>query len=189
MAQEPKKPQPLSSAAEGDTRGSRRKGQAAQRTVDEGQIELLRRQYRSLTGKAAHASVPRFVLARAVAYERQVREHGGLSPRVLSALAAVAKEELGPPGRNITSSEAGSLVAPPGIRPGTILVREHQNVVHRVTALETGFSWNGRTFTSLSAAARAITGVRWNGRRFFGLQEKRLARPPKSSKEQDKVAP
>jgi DUF2924 family protein len=186
MAQEPKKPQPLSSAAEGDTRGSRRKGQAAQRTVDEGQIELLRRQYRSLTGKATHASVPRFVLARAVAYERQVREHGGLSPRVLSALAAVAKEDLGPPGRNITSSEAGSLV---GIRPGTILVREHQNVLHRVIALETGFSWNGTTFTSLSAAARAITGVRWNGRRFFGLQEKRLVRLAKSSKEQDKVAP
>src|SRR6476659_8905709 len=172
MAQEPKKPQPLSSAAEGDTRGSRRKGQAAQRTLDEGQIELLRRQYRSLTGKAAHASVPRFVLARAVAYERQVREHGGLSRRVLSALSAVAKEELGSPGRNITSSEAGSLVAPPGLRPGTILVREHQNVVHRVIAIEKGFSWNGRTFASLSAAARAITGVRWNGRRFFGLQEK-----------------
>jgi hypothetical protein len=32
-------------------------------------------------------------------------------------------------------------------------------------------------------------GVRWNGRRFFGLQEKRLVRLPKSSKEQDKVAP
>ena len=189
MAQEPKKPQPLSSAAEGDTRGSRRKGQAAQRTVDEGQIELLRRQYRSLTGKAAHASVPRFVLARAVAYERQVREHGGLSPRVFSALAAAARQELGPPGRNITSSEAGSLVAPPGIRPGTILVREHQNVVHRVTALETGFSWNGRTFTSLSAAARAITGVRWNGRRFFGLQEKATRAAANSSEEQDNIAP
>jgi hypothetical protein len=68
-------------------------------------------------------------------------------------------------------------------------VREHQNVLHRVTALETGFSWNGRTFASLSAAARAITGVRWNGRRFFGVQEKPLVRLPKSSKEQDKVAP
>ena len=109
----------------------------------------------------------------------------GFSPRWL----LLRRQELGPPGRNITSSEAGSLVASPGIRPGTILVREHQNVVHRVTALETGFSWNGRTFASLSAAARAITGVRWNGRRFFGLQEKRLVRLPKSSKEQDKVAP
>jgi len=45
-------------------------------------------------------------------------------------------------------------------------------VLHRVIAIETGFSWNRRTFASLSAAARAITGVRWNGRRFFGLQEK-----------------
>jgi hypothetical protein len=187
VAQERKKLQPLASAAESETRVSRRKGEAVQRTLDEGQIDLLRRQYRSLTGKAAHASVPRFVLARAVAYERQVREHGGLSRRVLSALAAVAKQELGPPGRN-TSAE-GSLVAPPGIRPGTILLREHQNVVHRVIAIETGFSWNGRTFASLSAAARAITGVRWNGRRFFGLQEKQLVRQPKSSKEQDKVAP
>jgi hypothetical protein len=186
VAQERKKLQPLASAAESETRVSRRKGEAVQRTLDEGQIDLLRRQYRSLTGKAADPSVPRFVLARAVAYERQVREHGGLSPRVLSALAAVAKEELGP--RNIISSEAGSLVASPAIRPGTILVREYQNVLHRVTALETGFSWNGRTFASLSAAARAITGVRWNGRRFFGLQEKRLVRLPKSSKEQDKVA-
>jgi hypothetical protein len=187
VAQEPKKPQPLSSAAESDTRVSRRKAEAAQRAVDEAQIELLRRQYRSLTGKAAHPSVPRFVLARAVAYERQAREHGGLSPRVLSALAAVAKQELGPPGRN-TSAE-GSLVDFLSIRPGTILVREYQNVVHRVIALETGFSWKGRTFASLSAAARAITGVRWNGRRFFGLQEKPLVRLPKSSKEQDKVAP
>jgi hypothetical protein len=113
VAQERKKPQPLSSAAESETRPSRRQPEAVQRTLDEGQIAALRRQYRSLTGKAAHASLPRFVLARAVAYERQVREHGGLSPRVLSALAAVAKEDLGPPGRNITSSETGSLVASP----------------------------------------------------------------------------
>ena len=182
-----KKPQPLSSAVESETRVSRHKPEAAQRTLDQGEIDLLRRQYRSLTGKAAYPSAPRFVLARAVAYERQVREHGGLSPRVLAALAAAGKQELGPTGRNITGSEAASSVGFLGIRPGTILVREHRNVVHRVTALEAGFSWNGSTFASLSAAARAITGVRWNGRRFFGVQEKVLA-APESSKEQAKAA-
>jgi Protein of unknown function (DUF2924) len=186
VAEDGKKGQ--ASAADSETRVSRRKPEAVQPTLDDGQIALLRRQYRSLTGKAAHASVPRFVLARAVTYERQVREHGGLSPRVLSALAAAAKQELDAPSRNITSAEATSLVGSLGIRPGTILVREHQSVLHRVTALETGFSWNGRTFASLSAAARAITGVRWNGRRFFGLQEKGLVPIPKSSKEQDKAA-
>jgi hypothetical protein len=56
----------------------------------------------------------------------------------------------------------------------------------RVTALESGFSWNGRTFASLSAVARAITGVRWNGPRFFGLQENTRGQLSKSSKERNK---
>src|SRR6186997_590303 len=92
----------------------------------------------------------------------QVREHGEMPARVVSALTAVAKGQLGPSGRTSRRSEAASLVESPRIRPGTILVREHQNVMHQVTALENGFSWNGKTFTSLSAVARAITGVRWN---------------------------
>jgi hypothetical protein len=73
------------------------------------------------------------------------------------------------------------------IRPGTILVREHRNVLHRVTALESGFSWNGRTFASLSAVARAVTGVRWNGPRFFGLQAQTRAHVSGSSKERDRA--
>jgi len=56
-------------------------------------------------------------------------------------------------------------------RPGTILVREHQDKTHRVEVLEQGFRWEGETYASLSVIARAITGVRWNGPRFFGLRE------------------
>ena len=167
-----KQPQPALSSAESESRGGRLKLEIAQAHVEGGQFDVLRRQYRSLTGKAVHPSVPRFLLARAVAYERQVREHGEMPARVVSALAAVAKGQLGPPGRTSRRSEAASLVESPRIRPGTSLVREHQNVMHQVTALENGFSWNGKTVTSLSAVARAITGVRWNGPRFFGLQEK-----------------
>ena len=162
-----KQPQPALSSAESESRGGRLKLEIAPPGAEGGQFDLLRRQYRSLTGKTVHPCVPRFLLARAVAYERQVREHGDLPVRVVSALAAVAKEQLGPPGRTTRRSEAASLVGTPRIRPGTILVREHQNVMHRVTALGSSFSWNGMTFTSLSAVARAITGVRWNGPRFF----------------------
>jgi hypothetical protein len=35
-----------------------------------------------------------------------------------------------------------------------------------------GFSWNGKTYPSLSKVAFAITGSRWNGPRFFGLRDK-----------------
>jgi hypothetical protein len=35
-----------------------------------------------------------------------------------------------------------------------------------------GFAWNGATYTSLSAAAFAITGTKWNGHRFFGVRRR-----------------
>jgi Protein of unknown function (DUF2924) len=49
------------------------------------------------------------------------------------------------------------------------LVREWNGRLHRVTALEEGFAWEGKSYRSLSTVARAITGGRWNGPRFFGL--------------------
>ena len=57
---------------------------------------------------------------------------------------------------------------------GTILVREHAGVLHRVVVMENGFAWEGKTFRSLSEAAQAITGTNWNGPRFFGLRSKSL---------------
>ena len=61
-----------------------------------------------------------------------------------------------------------------GLKPGTILVREHAGVLHRVVVMENGFAWEGKTFRSLSEAAQAITGTNWNGPRFFGLRSKSL---------------
>ena len=55
------------------------------------------------------------------------------------------------------------------LKPGTVLVREWEGTLHHVMVLKEGFGWNGRTFTSLSATAFAITGTRWNGFAFFGL--------------------
>jgi hypothetical protein len=179
MRGERKKPQPARPPAEDESRRGRRELEAAQTDIQDAQVDLLRRQYRSLTGKVVHVSAPRFLLARAVLYERQIREHGDLPARVVSALAAVSREDLGPPVAPIAGSKARGPAGAPSIRPGTTFVREHQNSLHRVTALESGFSWNGRTFASLSAVARAITGVRWNGRRFFGLQAKIAGRSAK----------
>ena len=54
-------------------------------------------------------------------------------------------------------------------RPGTVLQREWHGHQIRVEVLPDGFVWNGDSYGSLSAVARAITGARWNGRLFFGL--------------------
>jgi hypothetical protein len=57
------------------------------------------------------------------------------------------------------------------LKPGTLLRREWQGILHQVEVRQEGFSWSGATYQSLSEVARAITGTRWNGPRFFGLRE------------------
>jgi hypothetical protein len=54
----------------------------------------------------------------------------------------------------------------------TLLTREWEGELQRVMVLADGFSWNGKTYPSLSRVAFAITGSRWNGPRFFGLRDK-----------------
>lgn len=62
------------------------------------------------------------------------------------------------------------------LRPGSILGREWKGRMQRVMVLVDGYSWNGKTYPSLSRAAFAITGTRWNGPRFFGLRDKQPKR-------------
>jgi hypothetical protein len=54
--------------------------------------------------------------------------------------------------------------------PGTVLERAHEGGMVRVTVLEHGFEYAGRTYGSLSAVARAATGTRWDGLLFFRLK-------------------
>ena len=48
-------------------------------------------------------------------------------------------------------------------------VRDYQGQRHTVTVVSDGFHWQGATYPSLSAIARAITGTAWSGPRFFAL--------------------
>jgi hypothetical protein len=45
------------------------------------------------------------------------------------------------------------------------LVREWKGKLERVTVLEKGFAWNGKSYSSLSQIAKAMTGTAWNGHR------------------------
>jgi hypothetical protein len=56
------------------------------------------------------------------------------------------------------------------LKPGTVLVRDYQGQRHTVTVEREGFDWQGTSYSSLSAIARAITGTAWSGPRFFALQ-------------------
>ena len=135
MRGESKKPQPARPPAEDESRRGRRELEAAQTDIRDAQVDLLRRQYRSLTGKVVHVSAPRFVLARAVAYERQIREHGDLPARVVSTLAAVSREDLGPPAAPIAGSKARG---PAGLRASVLEPPSFENTKTRCMMREAG---------------------------------------------------
>jgi hypothetical protein len=64
------------------------------------------------------------------------------------------------------------------LQPGTLLGREWKGQMQRVAVLADGFAWNGKTYSSLSKIAFAITGTRWNGPKFFGLRDEPIKGSP-----------
>ena len=122
----------------------------------------LQARWRTMFGRRAPAHLPKHLLLRIVAYRLQAEVHGDLDPASVRALDRLAKTG---------SDKSAPLPQASSVRPGTLLVREWDGVLHRVMALDEGFAWNGTSYRSLSEVARAITGTRWNGPRFFGLRE------------------
>src|SRR5207248_11418606 len=57
----------------------------------------------------------------------------------------------------------------PWLKHGTVLLRDYQGHLHTVTVAPDVFDWQGTTYASVSAIARAITGTGWSGHRFFAL--------------------
>jgi len=112
-------------------------------------------------GRPPPKGISRRLLERAVAHQLQVQAVGGMKPDVLRKLKrhAAARNTNGID-RNITSAR---------LAPGTQLIREWNGRNHTVEVTATGLLWNGSTYRSLSAVAKAITGARWSGPRFFGL--------------------
>ncbi|PSJ17161.1 DUF2924 domain-containing protein [Nitrosomonas supralitoralis] len=54
---------------------------------------------------------------------------------------------------------------------GSVLIRDYQDVEHRVVVEANGqYEYESRRYASLSAIAREITGTRWSGPLFFGLK-------------------
>ena len=129
----------------------------------------LRNRWKTVFGHSAPKSLRRNFLARAVAYQMQVEAYGGLSVGIKRRLREIADA--------VRNGDANAALGSNRMRPGTQMIRQWQNTTHKVTALNEGFEWDGRTYKSLSAVANAITGTNWNGYAFFGIK-----RAPSSNK-------
>lgn len=120
-------------------------------------LEGARTAWRSEFRKDPPRSLSRDLLVRMLAWRLQEEAFGGHDRQTIKLLEGLARGKAGALGRRL--------------KPGTILVREYQGQRHTVTIVQGGFTWEGKTYPSLTQIARTISGTNWNGPRFFGLRE------------------
>jgi len=104
----------------------------------------LRRTWRAVFGRTPPASLSTGLLARMIVWHIQQRAFGGLDRDTRRFLDSLARAG---------ASRRRQL------KPGTVLVRDYQGQRHTVTVGREGFDWQGTSYSSLSAIARAITGT------------------------------
>jgi hypothetical protein len=129
-------------------------------------VKALRAQWYNVLGRPAPPHLPRHLLFRILAYQMQANRLGDLdveSRRVLDEAESPEKA-----GQNATRFAEFRTE----LKPGTVLSREWNGRMHRVSVLADGFAYDGKTYSSLSKVALAITSTRWNGPKFFGLRDR-----------------
>jgi hypothetical protein len=123
-------------------------------------IDQLRACWRKTFASDPPAAFSKDLLARAICYRLQEQQLGGLPAAVSRLLRSLGKPGVEPPRQ---------------VKIGSVIIREHQSLVHEVLVVPGGFCWQGKTYDNLSKIATRITGVSWNGPRFFGLRSKQAS--------------
>ena len=102
-------------------------------------------------------------LIRRLAYRIQELAYGGLSRDARRELKAIAD------GATPKAVVEGRKRQKVNLAPGTRLLRDWRGDRYEVVVQQTGFLYNGKSYKSLTAVARAITASNRSGHLFFGL--------------------
>jgi len=103
----------------------------------------------------------------ALAWDAQAAREGHETPRARKAWNRVIKTRRGGGASRDNAMSSPYL----GVGDGTRILKDWGGTTHEVLVTKGGANWNGESYSSLSAVARAMTGTNRNGPKFFGLRE------------------
>ena len=138
-------------------------------------VPELKAEYERLFGQPPHCGNRKW-LAKNCAWRLQANAYGGLSAEAQARLEEIIRDVIEP---RYGNGAAARKARPKRdeLRPGVVLTRDWHGRQVRLQVTDDGFVVEGVPYTSLSAAAFAVTGQRWNGRLFWGLT-KRASKEP-----------
>jgi hypothetical protein len=137
-------------------------------------VGQLRSKYAEVFGESTHARHKQW-LVRRIAWRMQALVEGDLSERARRRAAELANDadlRLLPPRitKPVPAAARASTASDDRLpMPGTIITRPYKGQTLQVRVLPEGFEFEGETYKSLSAVAKAITGSHCNGFGFFRL--------------------
>lgn len=134
----------------------------------------LKDRWRELMGEEPRSNNRQWLWKR-LAWHVQAKAYGGLSDRARQRARELVDETQirVRPTREFKAridQQATSAVKDRRLpAPGAVVTRQYKGRRVEVTVLPRGFEYDGVTYRSLSAVARAVTGSHWNGYLFFEL--------------------
>jgi len=134
-------------------------------------LEELKAKYQEVFGQEPSSNNKVF-LWRKIAYRLQELEYGGLIDDTKSRINELIERYDPVNNKMLRPQKALDKFKGHGrdMRlpiPGAIIRKEYKGQVLEVKVLEKGFEYNGLTYRTLSAVAKAVTGIHWNGYLFF----------------------
>ena len=134
--------------------------------LEEADAATLRRLWADTRGTAPPKTFTARLMRLGLAWDAQAAGNNRETTKARRVWNRIIKERV-----NSGSTELVGSTLSPTVCNGTRLLKDWGGTTHEVLVVEDGATWNGQSYSSLSAVARAMTGTNRNGPKFFGLRE------------------
>lgn len=134
--------------------------------LEEADAAALRRFWAQYKGAEPPKTFTARLMRLALAWDVQTAREGGEAAKARREWNQIIRGRCG-----AGANKRGGITLSPSAQDGTRLLKEWGGTTHEVLVIEGGATWNGQSYSSLSAVARAMTGTNRNGPKFFGMRE------------------